>query len=154
MKWTTKGEISPCELLIRVKICSTLVSARVGGVPLVSAKIMKNWRGQFAAIHNVFRLPLFLDMQDFSQLPSKTVTEVLMLEVRQTSPRKVHSITSQIKRPLFQMKMSPAAKTYLISGYPRSMRDVVEYSEKVNWSVRTPLSQINLCAFCPPDSSH
>lgn len=30
-----------------------------------------------------------------------------------------------------QMKMSPAAKTYLISGYPRSMRDVVEYSEKV-----------------------
>ena len=30
------------------------------------------------------------------------------------------------------MKMSPAAKTYLISGYPRSMRDVVEYSEKVN----------------------
>lgn len=33
--------------------------------------------------------------------------------------------------PDFQMKMSPAAKTYLISGYPRSMRDVVEYSEKV-----------------------
>lgn len=29
------------------------------------------------------------------------------------------------------MKMSPAAKTFLISGYPRSMRDVVEYSEKV-----------------------
>lgn len=29
------------------------------------------------------------------------------------------------------MKMAPAAKTYLISGYPRSMRDVVEYSEKV-----------------------
>ncbi|CAO1363590.1 unnamed protein product [Diamesa tonsa] len=49
------------------------------------------------------------DMTDFSQLPSKTVTEVLMLE----------------------MKMSPAAKTYLISGYPRSMRDVVEYSEKI-----------------------
>lgn len=49
-------------------------------------------------------------MQDFSQLSSKTVTEVLMLE----------------------MKMAPAAKTYLISGFPRSMRDVVEYSEKVN----------------------
>ncbi|KAG5675852.1 hypothetical protein PVAND_005721 [Polypedilum vanderplanki] len=49
------------------------------------------------------------DMQDFSKLPSKTVTEVLMLE----------------------MKMSPAAKAYLISGYPRSMRDVVEYSEKI-----------------------
>lgn len=50
-----------------------------------------------------------IDMQDFSQLSSKTVTEVLMLE----------------------MKMAPAAKAYLISGYPRSMRDVVEYSEKV-----------------------
>ncbi|XP_055589082.1 adenylate kinase isoenzyme 5 [Uranotaenia lowii] len=49
------------------------------------------------------------DMQDFSQLSSRTVTEVLMLE----------------------MKMSPAAKTYLVSGYPRSMRDVVEYSEKI-----------------------
>lgn len=48
-------------------------------------------------------------MQDFSQLSSKTVTEVLMLEI----------------------KMAPAAKAYLISGYPRSMRDVVEYSEKV-----------------------
>ncbi|XP_029727310.2 adenylate kinase isoenzyme 5 isoform X1 [Aedes albopictus] len=49
------------------------------------------------------------DMQDFSHLSSRTVTEVLMLE----------------------MKMSPAAKTYLVSGYPRSMRDVVEYSEKI-----------------------
>lgn len=49
-------------------------------------------------------------MQDFSQLSSKTVTEVLMLEI----------------------KMAPAAKAYLISGYPRSMRDVVEYTEKVS----------------------
>lgn len=67
-------------------------------------------------------------MQDFSQLPSKTVTEVLMLEVKQlrssTCSRSCQSFP-------FQMKMSPAAKTYLISGYPRSMRDVVEYSEKV-----------------------
>lgn len=67
-------------------------------------------------------------MQDFSQLPSKTVTEVLMLEVKRfeslTCSRPYHSHS-------FQMKMSPAAKTYLISGYPRSMRDVVEYSEKV-----------------------
>lgn len=54
-------------------------------------------------------------MQDFSQLSSKTVTEVLMLE----------------------MKMAPAAKAYLISGYPRSMRDVVEYSEKVNFPLST-----------------
>lgn len=32
---------------------------------------------------------------------------------------------------MLEMKMAPAAKAYLISGYPRSMRDVVEYSEKV-----------------------
>ncbi|XP_066582950.1 adenylate kinase isoenzyme 5 isoform X2 [Prorops nasuta] len=49
------------------------------------------------------------DMQDFGQLSSKTVTEVLMLE----------------------MKMSPGAKVFLVSGYPRSMRDVVEYAEKI-----------------------
>ncbi|XP_057321733.1 adenylate kinase isoenzyme 5 isoform X1 [Microplitis mediator] len=49
------------------------------------------------------------DMQDFGLLSSKTVAEVLMLE----------------------MKMSPNAKTFLISGYPRNMRDVVEYSEKI-----------------------
>lgn len=53
------------------------------------------------------------DMQDFSQLSSKMVTEVLMLE----------------------MKMAPAAKAYLISGFPRSMRDVVEYSDKVKYCV-------------------
>lgn len=51
----------------------------------------------------------FLEMQDFGTLSSRTVTEVLMLE----------------------MKMAPAAKTYLVSGYPRSMRDVAEYSDKV-----------------------
>ncbi|KYN33381.1 Adenylate kinase isoenzyme 5 [Trachymyrmex septentrionalis] len=49
------------------------------------------------------------DMQDFGQLSSKTVTEVLMLE----------------------MKMSPGAKVFLVSGYPRNMRDVVEYAEKI-----------------------
>lgn len=49
-------------------------------------------------------------MQDFGQLSSKTVTEVLMLE----------------------MKMSPGAKVFLVSGYPRNMRDVVEYAEKVS----------------------
>ncbi|XP_011637258.1 adenylate kinase isoenzyme 5 isoform X2 [Pogonomyrmex barbatus] len=49
------------------------------------------------------------DMQDFGQLSSKTVTEVLMLE----------------------MKMSPEAKVFLVSGYPRNMRDVVEYAEKI-----------------------
>ncbi|CAH1396663.1 unnamed protein product [Nezara viridula] len=49
------------------------------------------------------------EMKDFNQLSSKTVTEVLMLE----------------------MKMAPAAKAFLISGYPRNMRDVVEYSNKI-----------------------
>lgn len=33
---------------------------------------------------------------------------------------------------MLEMKMSPAAKTFLVSGYPRNMRDVVEYSEKVS----------------------
>lgn len=61
-------------------------------------------------------------MQNFSQLSSKTVTEVLMLE----------------------MKMAPAAKAYLISGYPRSMRDVVEYSEKVSQEV---IIIINRCLY-------
>lgn len=57
-------------------------------------------------------------MQDFGLLSSKTVAEVLMLE----------------------MKMSPNAKTFLISGYPRNMRDVVEYSEKVNFGIIILLS--------------
>ncbi|CAH0726316.1 unnamed protein product, partial [Brenthis ino] len=52
---------------------------------------------------------LSIDMQDFGTLSSTTVTEVLMLE----------------------MKMAPTAKTYLVSGYPRSMRDVAEYSDKI-----------------------
>lgn len=51
-----------------------------------------------------------IDMKDFAQLSSATVTEVLMLE----------------------MKMSPAATAYLVSGYPRNMRDVVEYTNKVS----------------------
>lgn len=32
---------------------------------------------------------------------------------------------------MLEIKMAPAAKAYLISGFPRSMRDVVEYSDKV-----------------------
>lgn len=32
---------------------------------------------------------------------------------------------------MLELKMSPAAKTFLISGFPRNMRDVVEYSNKV-----------------------
>ncbi|XP_058806621.1 uncharacterized protein LOC131673009 isoform X2 [Phymastichus coffea] len=48
-------------------------------------------------------------MVDFGMLSSKVVTEVLMLE----------------------MRMSPEAKTFLVSGYPRNISDVVEYSEKI-----------------------
>lgn len=59
---------------------------------------------------------LFPDIPDYGQLSSRTVTEVLMVE----------------------MKMAPNAKTYLVSGYPRNMRDVVEYSEKV--SIHTTLN--------------
>jgi len=54
-------------------------------------------------------------MEDFSKLSSKTVTEVLMLE----------------------LKMSPAAKTFLVSGFPRSMRDVVEYTNKVPIEIKS-----------------
>jgi hypothetical protein len=61
-------------------------------------------------------------MKDFGQLSSKTVTEVLMLE----------------------MKMAPAAKTYLVSGYPRNMRDVVEYSEKVSLNLYKRCSKAQL----------
>lgn len=57
----------------------------------------------------------FSDMEDFSKLSSKTVTEVLMLE----------------------LKMSPAAKTFLVSGFPRNMRDVVEYTNKVGTYLNT-----------------
>lgn len=63
-------------------------------------------------------------MKDFSQLSSKMVTEVLMLEI----------------------KMAPAAKAYLISGFPRSMRDVVEYSDKVTWT-EIYLRQANECEY-------
>lgn len=65
----------------------------------------------------------FLDIPDYGQLSSRTVTEVLMVE----------------------MKMAPNAKTYLVSGYPRNMRDVVEYSEKVSkhWKRWIEKMQIN-----------
>lgn len=59
-------------------------------------------------------------MEDFSKLSSKTVTEVLMLE----------------------LKMSPAAKTFLISGFPRNMRDAVEYTNKVRQN-----TMIKFCSF-------
>lgn len=46
---------------------------------------------------------------------------------------------------MLEMKMAPAAKAYLISGYPRSMRDVVEYSEKVittnDWLSPIPINK-------------
>lgn len=42
---------------------------------------------------------------------------------------------------MLEMKMAPAAKAYLVSGFPRSMRDVVEYQEKVNL-----LAKINFLA--------
>ncbi|CAG9771147.1 unnamed protein product [Ceutorhynchus assimilis] len=51
----------------------------------------------------------YKEISDYAQLSSRTVTEVLMVE----------------------MKMAPNARTYLVSGYPRNMRDVVEYSEKI-----------------------
>lgn len=61
---------------------------------------------------NIIYYLFLIDMQDFGQLSSKTVAEVLMLEI----------------------KMSPGSKVFLVSGYPRNMRDVVEYAEKVSIS--------------------
>uniref|UniRef100_A0A336KV14 CSON015556 protein n=1 Tax=Culicoides sonorensis TaxID=179676 RepID=A0A336KV14_CULSO len=80
----------------KVTHCDTIMQERRGLVHINMMDLLQQY-----AIGN--------DMQDFSQLSSKTVTEVLMLE----------------------MKMSPQARAYLVSGYPRSMRDVVEYSEKI-----------------------
>ncbi|XP_059613710.1 adenylate kinase isoenzyme 5 [Phlebotomus argentipes] len=80
----------------KVTHCDTLMQEKRGVVHINMMDLLQQY-----AIGN--------DMQDFSQLSSKTVTEVLMLE----------------------MKMAPAAKAYLVSGFPRSMRDVVEYTEKI-----------------------
>ncbi|GAB0098163.1 adenylate kinase isoenzyme 5 [Sergentomyia squamirostris] len=80
----------------KVTHCDTLMQEKRGVVHINMMDLLQQY-----AIGN--------DMQDFSQLSSKTVTEVLMLE----------------------MKMAPAAKAYLVSGFPRSMRDVVEYIEKI-----------------------
>jgi hypothetical protein len=48
-------------------------------------------------------------LEDFNQMPANNLVQVLMME----------------------MKMAVNASAYLISGYPRSMRDVVEYTNKV-----------------------
>ncbi|XP_073941350.1 adenylate kinase isoenzyme 5 [Choristoneura fumiferana] len=80
----------------KVTHCDNLMQERRGLVHVNMTDLLQQY-----AIGN--------DMQDFGTLSSKTVTEVLMLE----------------------MKMAPTAKTYLVSGYPRSMRDVAEYSDKI-----------------------
>ncbi|XP_052747149.1 uncharacterized protein LOC112047946 [Bicyclus anynana] len=80
----------------KVTHCDTLAHERRGVVHVNMTDLLQQY-----AIGN--------DMQDFGTLSSKTVTEVLMLE----------------------MKMAPTASTYLVSGYPRSMRDVAEYSDKI-----------------------
>ncbi|XP_075991767.1 adenylate kinase isoenzyme 5 [Anticarsia gemmatalis] len=100
----------------KVTHCDNLMQERRGVVHINMTDLLQQY-----AIGN--------DMQDFGTLSSKTVTEVLMLE----------------------MKMAPTAKTYLVSGYPRSMRDVAEYSDKiqtingvvlVNWRQRVLERQI------------
>ncbi|XP_072937096.1 adenylate kinase isoenzyme 5 [Epargyreus clarus] len=80
----------------KVTHCDNLMQERRGVVHINMTDLLQQY-----AIGN--------DMQDFGTLSSKTVTEVLMLE----------------------MKMAPSARTYLVSGYPRSMRDVAEYSDKI-----------------------
>ncbi|CAG5048308.1 unnamed protein product [Parnassius apollo] len=80
----------------KVTHCDNLMQERRGVVHINMTDLLQQY-----AIGN--------DMQDFGTLSSKTVAEVLMLE----------------------MKMAPTAKAYLVSGYPRSMRDVAEYTEKI-----------------------
>ncbi|XP_013147104.1 PREDICTED: adenylate kinase isoenzyme 5 isoform X2 [Papilio polytes] len=80
----------------KVTHCDTLVQERRGLVHVNMTDLLQQY-----AIGN--------DMQDFGSLSSRTVTEVLMLE----------------------MKMAPAAGAYLVSGYPRSMRDLAEYTDKI-----------------------
>ncbi|XP_044017152.1 adenylate kinase isoenzyme 5 [Aphidius gifuensis] len=57
------------------------------------------------------RYSLNLGIQDFGLLSSKTVAEILMLE----------------------METLLETTIFLVSGYPRSMTDVVEYSEKIQY---------------------
>ncbi|XP_051173250.1 adenylate kinase isoenzyme 5 [Leptopilina boulardi] len=80
----------------KVTHCDTLMAERKGVIHINMTDLLQQY-----VIGN--------NMEDFGSLSSKTVTEVLMLE----------------------MKMSPEAKTFLVSGYPRNMRDIVEYSEKI-----------------------
>ncbi|CAH2234718.1 jg4704 [Pararge aegeria aegeria] len=94
----------------KVTHCDTLAHERRGAVHVNMTDLLQQYAiGNDSPCHTLFESAYLLDMQDFGTLSSKTVTEVLMLE----------------------MKMAPTAKTYLVSGYPRSMRDVAEYSDKI-----------------------
>ncbi|XP_015835599.1 adenylate kinase isoenzyme 5 isoform X1 [Tribolium castaneum] len=94
----------------KVTHCDSLMQEKKGITHINMTDLLQQYAigndGQTSLI-NIGSVPT--DMQDFGLLSSKTVTEVLMLE----------------------MKMAPTAKTYLVSGFPRNMRDVVEYSEKI-----------------------
>ncbi|XP_061379415.1 uncharacterized protein LOC133319361 [Danaus plexippus] len=78
----------------KVTHCDNLMQERRGMVHINMTDLLQQY-----AIGN--------DMLDFGTLSSKTVTEVLMLE----------------------MKMAPTARTYRVR-IPRSMRDVAEYSDR------------------------
>lgn len=89
----------------KVTHCDNLMQERRGVVHINMTDLLQ----QYAIGNGTLSPRTHDDMQDFGTLSSKTVTEVLMLE----------------------MKMAPTAKSYLVSGYPRSMRDVAEYSDKI-----------------------
>lgn len=101
----------------KVTHCDNLMQEKQGVVHINMTDLLQQYalgngkifRYTKKVLEYLTKLSFPIDMLDFSLLPSKTVTEVLMLE----------------------MKMSPKAKTFLVSGYPRNMRDVVEYQEKV-----------------------
>jgi len=58
---------------------------------------------------NFLKYFFLLGLGDFNQIPPTNLIQVLQME----------------------MKMAVNSKGFLISGYPRSMRDVVEYNKKV-----------------------
>lgn len=120
-RWVTaggpgSGKVTHCDTLMEEKRGVTHINM----MDLLHQHVISNgmWLNRILTAKFQFEFSPLLpatDMQDFSQLSSKMVTEVLMLEI----------------------KMAPAAKAYLISGFPRSMRDVVEYSDKVSVSPET-----------------
>ncbi|VVC93173.1 unnamed protein product [Leptidea sinapis] len=53
-----------------------------------------------------------------------------LVHINMTDLLQQYAIGNVTEVLMLEMKMAPSAKAYLVSGYPRSMRDVAEYSDK------------------------